>query len=207
MKKYRVNEIFYSVQGEGFYAGTPAVFVRFSGCNLKCPFCDTDFKEYKEMTAEEILAEANKVNYGLSNHMVITGGEPTLQWDMEISKVLRKHYYVAMETNGTNEIQGEVDWITISPKTQWLKNATLHPLCFNEFNCNELKVVVDKETDLASLVALANKFEHDTKFYVQPCDTGYIKLNSEINAKCVEFVKQNPIWKLSLQTQKILKVR
>ena len=75
-KKMRINEIFYSLQGEGSFTGTPAVFIRFSGCNTKCPFCDTQHEEFVEMTEDEILAEVKK---DPANHVVITGGEPTMQ--------------------------------------------------------------------------------------------------------------------------------
>ncbi len=74
----RINEIFYSIQGEGRYTGCPAVFVRFSGCNLQCPFCDTDFKAHKEMTEDEICAYVNRIK-GECKHVIFTGGEPTLQ--------------------------------------------------------------------------------------------------------------------------------
>lgn len=209
MKKYRINEIFYSVQGEGFYAGTPAIFIRFSGCNLKCPFCDTDFKEYKEMTAEEIVAEVEKVNYGRCEHIVVTGGEPTLQWDKHLSFLLRDAgYFVAMETNGTRPIDGKVDWLTISPKAQWLENAMVAPVNFADGVCSEVKVVVDQETSFEKLALIPNHFEGaQPLYYIQPCDTGFIKRNAEIMARCVEFVKMFPEWHISLQQQKILKVR
>ena len=76
MSAMKINEIFYSIRGEGYHTGTPAVFVRFSGCNLRCPFCDTDFHDYKEMTEDEIVAEVCKYPATLC---VITGGEPSLQ--------------------------------------------------------------------------------------------------------------------------------
>lgn len=208
MKRYRINEIFYSVQGEGFYAGTPAVFIRFSGCNLKCPFCDTDFSAIKTMTADEILAEVKEVNYGRCSHLVITGGEPTLQWDKELSKVLRSAgYFVAMETNGTNPVNGKVDFLTISPKTQWVEKAFIATENLAEGVCDEIKVVVDAKTDFEMLARIPSFFNSAPLLYVQPCDIGFVKPNAEIMARCVEFVKMFPSWNISLQTQKILKVR
>ena len=208
MKKYRINEIFYSVQGEGYYAGTPAVFIRFSGCNLKCPFCDTNFKEYKEMTADEIAAEVERVNYGRCEHIVVTGGEPTLQWDKELYGTLdRLGYYIAMETNGTNPVK-DVDWLTISPKIQWLENAAVAIENYVEDIVDEVKVVVDEKTDLEALAQLPQLFTGSSpRFYVQPCDTGFIKRNTEIMARCVEFVKMFPSWQISIQQQKILNVQ
>lgn len=96
----RVNEIFYSLQGEGSYAGTPAVFVRLSGCNLKCPFCDTRHESYREYTDREILQEILK--YSPCRFVVITGGEPCLQLTGELVNLLHEHNcFVAIETNGT----------------------------------------------------------------------------------------------------------
>ena len=77
MAKYKVNEIFYSIQGEGRHAGRAAIFVRFSGCNLKCPFCDTDFKKYDEMGAIDILNKIQLLSPDCK-FVVFTGGEPTL---------------------------------------------------------------------------------------------------------------------------------
>ena len=209
MKRYRINEIFYSIQGEGYYAGTPAVFVRFSGCNLKCPFCDTDFKKFKEMTAKEILDEVNEANYGRTHLIIVTGGEPALQWDKELSDMLRNSgdgYFVSMESNGTQKINGKVDYLTISPKSQWISEAQI--LTENFKLCDELKVVVDENTDFEILRDYPDFFEkEDLICYIQPCDTGFIRRNDEIMARCVEFVKMFPSWYISLQQQKILKIR
>ena len=109
-KTYRINEIFYSLQGEGFYTGTPAVFLRMSGCNRKCDFCDTDHYEYTEMTAEEIVKEIGRYP---SRHLVITGGEPTLQLDSDLLRAIKGlRFYVQIETNGTHAVPVEVDWVT-----------------------------------------------------------------------------------------------
>ena len=122
-KTYRINEIFYSLQGEGFHSGTPAVFVRFSGCNLACPFCDTDFSAYEEMTARQIAerVEALLPEETLSLRspiIVLTGGEPALQVDREL--LIGLHTLLSLpihiETNGTLPLPEEIDWVTCSPK-------------------------------------------------------------------------------------------
>ena len=96
-KTYRINEIFYSLQGEGRYTGRAAVFIRFSGCNLRCPFCDTDFREYREMTLGEIIAKAGQ--WKDCGFVVLTGGEPSLQVDGRLVKALHDAgFYVAIET-------------------------------------------------------------------------------------------------------------
>ena len=111
---YRVNEIFYSLQGEGFYTGTPAVFLRFSGCNRRCAFCDTDFAAYTEMSAEEIVA---KVSEFPARHIVVTGGEPLMQLDDRLVRALKTAgFYIQVETNGSLPAPTGVDWVTCSPK-------------------------------------------------------------------------------------------
>ena len=114
----KVNEIFYSLQGEGFNTGTPAIFVRLSGCNLDCPFCDTDHISGKEMTEGEIIEEVSRYKASL---VVITGGEPALQLTESLVEMLHLlGKTVAVETNGTVELPKNVDWITLSPKDMFL---------------------------------------------------------------------------------------
>ena len=83
----RVNEIFYSIQGEGYYTGTPSVFLRLSGCNLRCTFCDTLHGHYDDLSENEIMQEIEK--YGSVKHIVVTGGEPTLR--LSVSLIERLH--------------------------------------------------------------------------------------------------------------------
>lgn len=192
---YRINEIFYSLQGEGRHAGRAAVFIRFSGCNLKCPFCDTDFSTYKEMTADEICDIIRE--WRDCGFVVLTGGEPTLQLDQALMDALHDEgFTVAMETNGTRELPCYVDWLTVSPKTAYVENGKTAVQ-----SCSELKCVYDGEHEPQTYGIIAEYL------YVQPCDTGNEEKNAEIIAKCVEWVKEHPKWQLSLQQQKILNVR
>lgn len=95
----KINEIFYSLQGEGYHTGTPAIFVRFSGCNLKCDFCDTQHEEGTMMTDEEIITEVKKYP---AVTVVLTGGEPSLWIDDQLIDLLHQAgKYVTIETNGT----------------------------------------------------------------------------------------------------------
>ncbi|MBP5641807.1 MAG: radical SAM protein, partial [Paludibacteraceae bacterium] len=111
---YKVNEIFYSLQGEGLHTGEPAIFIRFSGCNLACPWCDTDHKAFTEMTAEQITS---KCNHYPAQLVVLTGGEPALQADDALIAALHDAgYYIAIETNGTHSLPDDIDWVTCSPK-------------------------------------------------------------------------------------------
>ena len=110
----KINEIFYSLQGEGYHTGTPAVFVRFSGCNLKCSFCDTQHEEGTLMTDDEIIAEVSK--YPAAT-VILTGGEPSL-WidDALVDRLHEAGKYVCIETNGTRPLPASIDWVTCSPK-------------------------------------------------------------------------------------------
>ena len=194
----RVNEIFYSLQGEGYNTGRPAVFLRLSGCNLKCPFCDTDFSKYTDMSEEEIVDAICQLSVDC-HFVVITGGEPTLQnCTLLIDMLHRNRYEVAMESNGTRPAPYNVDWLTISPKIPFVSTDNKY---LDVKRCQELKLVFDGDMEPDTYGVKARHY------YLQPCDTGDPERNAVITDKCIEYVKQHPKWKLSLQTQKILKVR
>jgi len=118
---YKINEVFYTLQGEGAHSGIPAVFVRFSGCNLRCPWCDTEFTSFTPMTADEIVSTALSLyeadTQGRRRMMVLTGGEPSLQVDDALIAALHAAgFYICIETNGTRPLPAGIDWITCSPK-------------------------------------------------------------------------------------------
>ena len=201
MKTYKINEIFYSLQGEGRWAGRAAIFIRFSGCNLKCPFCDTDFKDYKELTAVQIVSNIKAIG-GECDFVVLTGGEPTLQVTEDFVEALHKEgYYVAMETNGTREVPSNIDWITCSPKDWYVETAKTKLT-----KCDEIKIVIDETCGHNVMDAWADIMEAK-EYYIQPCDTGDKDKNANIIKKCVQLIKEDPRWELSLQQQKILNVR
>lgn len=192
MKK--INEIFYSIQGEGFYTGTPAVFVRFSGCNLHCPFCDTRHQEGVMMSDEEIVA---RVALYKARHVVLTGGEPSLFIDEPFVRRLKEAgKYVAIETNGTHPLPAGVDWVTLSPKDGLCEGArTLLE------ECDELKVVYNHQP-------LEPYFKIRARHYfLQPCDVQDEVRNRAIVQAVVEVCLKDPRWRISLQTQKILDIR
>ncbi|MGN0220688.1 MAG: 7-carboxy-7-deazaguanine synthase QueE [Prevotella sp.] len=186
----RVNEIFYSLQGEGFYTGRAAVFVRFSGCNLRCPFCDTSFEDYREMDSEEILQVIRQYP---ARFVVLTGGEPALQVDEEFTACLhRQGYEIAMETNGTRAVPRGIDWLTVSPKISYCTGAALAV-----DRCNELKCLFDGVAPVSTCGIIADHY------YLQPCDVGDVQRNRLIMQQCVEYVCRHPRWRLSLQTHKM----
>ena len=194
----KVNEIFYSIQGEGMNTGRPAVFVRLAGCNLKCPFCDTDFSKSENMTVEQIADEVCKIGYRCG-FAVITGGEPTLQGCTSLIDTLQRNgFEVAMESNGTRPAPYNVNWLTISPKTAYL---TDYAPSIRQLRCDEVKLVFDGVHEPYDYGITAKHY------YLQPCDTGDPAKNEDIIQQCVQYIKNHPQWKLSLQTQKILNVR
>ncbi|MDE5800699.1 MAG: 7-carboxy-7-deazaguanine synthase QueE [Paramuribaculum sp.] len=189
----RVNEIFYSLQGEGFFTGTAAVFIRLSGCNLRCSFCDTDHEAGCEMSAQEI---ADTILPYPTRHAVITGGEPGLQLSDRLVNLLHSlGYFIQVETNGTRELPEGIDWITCSPKYA--------PVVLRRVD--ELKVVYEGKQSLAALMAAKSTIPAK-HLSVQPCHTPDPERNAEILAECIDFVKANPEWRLSLQTHKLLNI-
>lgn len=188
----RINDIFYSLQGEGRHTGRAAIFIRFSGCNLACSFCDTDFSDYREMTDDQIVEEVLKMvpdKDGEYPMIVLTGGEPTLQVDEKLIDLLheRGFHLVAMESNGTKIPPANLDWLTVSPK----KNVMVK-------RCQELKCIYDGEQKVEDYGIEADYY------YLQPCDVGDARKNAEIIERCIEEIKKNPKWMLSLQTHKLI---
>lgn len=208
---YSVKEIFYTLQGEGTHAGRPAVFCRFSGCNLwtgresdrakaVCQFCDTDFvgtdgeRGGKFASASQLAGTIDQLwpeSYPRSKYVVFTGGEPLLQLDETlIASMHAVGFEVAIETNGTLPVPAGVDWVCVSPKV----GATLQVQ-----RGNELKVVIPQSGQ--SLAAYENlAFDH---FYVQPMDGPAQEANTRL---AIETCKRHPKWKLSLQTHKLLHI-
>ena len=186
MKKtdiYRVNEIFMSLQGEGYHTGTPAVFLRFSGCNRRCHFCDTEFAAFTEMTCDEI---ADACAAFKARHLVATGGEPLLQPDEPLIKALKdRGFFIQIETNGSLPVPKGIDWVTCSPKAEpWGIDRT-----------DELKVVYESQ-DVERFVGLFNEKVR----FLQPC--------SGLNTReTIEYIMEHPHWRLSLQTHKLLDIR
>jgi 7-carboxy-7-deazaguanine synthase (Cx14CxxC type) len=209
---YTVKEIFYTLQGEGTHTGRPAVFCRFSGCNLWtgreqdresaiCNFCDTDFvgvgPDGGKFRSPEELADAIAAHWpSLNGHgkrfVVCTGGEPLLQLDEPaIGAIHERGFEIAVETNGTVEPPSGIDWICVSPKagsTTILRRGS------------ELKLVYPQPA------AQPEKFEADDfrQFYLQPMDGPDLERNTQL---ALEYCLAHPQWKLSLQSHKLVGIR
>ncbi len=210
---YFVKEIFYSLQGEGFHAGRPAVFCRFTGCNLwsgkdtdrqsaVCKFCDTDFIGTagpgggKFATGKELVKRIAGLwpvkDDGSSRPFVVcTGGEPLLQMDSELITALhRGNFSVAVETNGTVLPPSGIDWLCVSPKA----GADLAVR-----SGQELKLVFPQAgIDPEQFVSL--DFRH---FFLQPMAGPDLEKNTRL---AVEYILAHPQWRLSLQIHKILQI-
>lgn len=210
---YSVKEIFYTLQGEGANAGRPAVFCRFSGCNLwtglerdrstaVCRFCDTDFVGTdgtaggKYQTAGQLAAMVKSCwpvgQENASPFVVCTGGEPGLQLDDALIAAFHEAgFSVAVETNGTVDLPMAVDWITVSPKAR-------APLRIRKGH--EIKVIWPQAgIDLDELAGFDFKLR-----YLQPLDDANVADNTR---QCVQVCLDKPGWRLSLQTHKLLGIR
>jgi 7-carboxy-7-deazaguanine synthase len=206
---YNVKEIFYTLQGEGFHAGRPAVFCRFTSCNLWtgreedraraiCTFCDTDFVgtngpgggRFRDATALAEAIDNAWPDAGSAHRMVVcTGGEPLLQLDSEVVDALHaRGFYIAVETNGTQPAPAGLDWICVSPKIGAPLKLTAG---------DELKLVYPQAG------GDPEQFEHldFSSFRISPMDGPNIRENT---AAAVEYCLKRPQWRLSLQTHKYL---
>lgn len=194
---YRINEIFYSLQGEGFHTGTPAVFVRFSGCNLRCTFCDTQHQTGKMMSLQEIVDEVN--NYPIAPLLVLTGGEPSLFIDEAFAAELKQKTgkKISIETNGTRLLPINLDWVTFSPKSAF-EGGDIEPCVLT--HCDELKVVYLGQ-DLAQYDGIEAKYR-----FLQPCFVEDLEQRKANMQACVEAVKRHPNWRLSLQIHRVLEI-
>lgn len=192
MLTLNVNEIFYSLQGEGIRAGKASIFIRLQGCNLTCGFCDTEFTSGKSMTVEEIL---NHINKYPCKEIVWTGGEPALQLNNEIVNYFKNEgYYNCIETNGSMKVPSNLDFITLSPK------VAEHILEKNFKKVNEIKYVRHKgHTSLPQTKILADYYFISPEFNGDNYDLENIK-------HCINLIKENPKWQLTLQIHKLLKI-
>ena len=200
MGTYLVKDIFGpTLQGEGAHAGRPCVFLRLARCNLACTWCDTDFapKGATQMTADEIATRLADIDEHGSRLVIVSGGEPTLQWDQPLATTLtRTGFTVHMETNGTRQLKAPVDWLTVSPKPQF--HSDKQELV--KIAASECKVVVDDAVDDDALARFESWYGCDALF-LQPCmDDNY----DHHLARTIELVTRRPWWRLSLQLHKII---
>lgn len=189
-----VHQIFYTLQGEGRNTGRAAVFVRFSGCNLHCPFCDTVHDSFEPMSDEAIVEAVSAFPARL---VVLTGGEPALYVDQHLVEAFHERgFEVAMETNGTRPLAPGIDWITVSPKDD---------------DCGPCDVVVSKAHEVKVVYVGQDVERYRTAieadyYYLQPCDFGDDPRTQQSLNDCVAYCMEHPHWRLSLQTHKMINI-
>ncbi len=197
-RRFRVNEIFYSVQGEGVRAGTANVFLRFSGCNLRCAVethgfdCDTEFASGRTLTGAQMMDEVRRIG-GDCRWVILTGGEPMLHVDQDLVDYLHDcGYRVAIETNGSKPVPDGVDWVSVSPK------VAEHAI--RQRRADEVKYVRAHGQGIPKTVVSADHY------LLSPAFDGH-ELDLRSLSWCIRLVRENPEWRLSLQTHKWWGVR
>jgi len=191
--KLIVNEIFYSLQGEGGRTGEASVFIRLTKCNLACSFCDTDFADGDEMSVDEIL---EAISVYPCKWIIWTGGEPTIQLKDEYLAVFREHgYKQAIETNGTRRVPSLIDYITCSPKQDYETIKNRIPFV------HEIRMPIQAGDPVPDI----SIFPQADNYFLSPVFDAD-KINAENVAYCVDLIKQHPQWRLSLQTHKLIHI-
>ncbi len=203
-KKYRINETFYSLQGEGVRAGTPNVFVRFSGCNMACAKeasekspggfdCDTEFESGVFRTASEILEQVRSLA-PKCRAVIWTGGEPGLQLDADLIHLFKsQEYYQAIETNGSVQLPGGLDWVCVSPK------VAEHALRLEQ--ASEVKYVRNEGMGIPKPRIKADHY------LISPAFGPDGNVPRGTLEWCTLLCKDNPPWRLSVQQHKLWRVR
>lgn len=197
----KINEIFYSLQGEGHHAGYPSVFIRFAGCNLQCPFCDTNHEEGIFMSDDDII---HAVNLYTASWIVLTGGEPAMHIDADFIRMLKRATgkKVAIETNGTIPIPDEIDWVTVSPKVG-ISGSDGDDVAL-EGRADELKVV-DVGQELEPYFSM-KCLKPETLMYLQPCYVDDQRQREANRLRTLRRVLSDPRWTLSVQLHRYLNI-
>jgi 7-carboxy-7-deazaguanine synthase len=192
--KFRVSEIYRAVQGEGNWAGWPCTLVRFQGCNLHCPFCDTeralDPNGGREVTEEELIAEIRSIHHQ-GDIVLVTGGEPMMQNIGDLIAQLKSLGPVHLETNGTLTVPPGFDWVVVSPKGERISEGAIR-------QANEVKWLVDSKKDILALQSFLAEREFEGVVSVQPLS---------LSAQATQIAYQAALdhgWHLSLQTHKLI---
>lgn len=223
-KKYFIKEIFYSLQGEGFYSGVPMVFVRFANCNLNCWFCDTDWRNGKEMTAEEIIKE---IKYLLIReqvkpdfeHILFTGGEPLLQLDDNLLDLIMSEFKnqktVHIETNGTIELPPHLNkfrlYVACSPKVDITYPSVIYERLKGKIN--EFRLIITDERLSEDKIKYLKEYKQfvnlGVNLYLSPM-TVYVNnewvVDDTAFCNCLYLIKQFPFFRLSVQWHKWLEI-
>lgn len=190
-----VNEIFYSLQGEGGRVGEVSIFIRLTQCNLNCDFCDTDFETGLDMTLDEILSEISQYR---CRWIIWTGGEPTLQLTDDILFFFKSRgYKQAIESNGLKPLSSLLDYTVCSPKgNNFTVVKKANP------NVNEIRLPVKVNDKLPDIKELPKA----DFYFLSPVFTSNSHITAENINYCVEMIKEHPEWRLSIQMHKLINI-
>ncbi|MGI9550843.1 MAG: 7-carboxy-7-deazaguanine synthase QueE [Aurantibacter sp.] len=190
-------EEFYTIQGEGFHKGTAAYFIRIGGCDVGCHWCDVKESWNSDLHPPTSIASIVENAASYSDTIVVTGGEP-LMWNMNpLTEALKaKNLQTHIETSGAYELTGTWDWICLSPKKNKLPKSEVHT------RADELKVIVYNGHDLIFAEEQAAQVTENCKLYLQP----EWSVREKVTPMIVDYVMQNPKWRVSLQTHKYLNI-
>ena len=196
---FPIMETFYSIQGEGYYQGHAAFFIRLAGCDVGCVWCDVkeswDAEKHEVRSVDSLLEEVQKTNATI---VIITGGEPLMYDCGPLTEALREAgFKTHLETSAAYPLSGKWDWICVSPKK--FKQALPDVLS----DANELKVIVFNQSDFEWALQHAQKVTNSSLLFLQP----EWSKEKEMLPLITEFIHQNPNWKLSLQIHKYMGVR
>ncbi|MFC2136649.1 7-carboxy-7-deazaguanine synthase QueE [Bacteroidota bacterium] len=191
-------EEFYTLQGEGFHTGKAAYFIRLGGCDVGCEWCDTKFSWISDLhkltKTDDIIINASKYK---SKAVVVTGGEPThYNLNYLCDKLKNNGFETFIETSGAYNLTGKWDWICLSPK------KTLPPINSIFSKANELKVIVQSKADFKWAEENAKKVKNNCLLYLQPEWSRYDTIINDI----AEYIKDNPKWRISLQSHKFMHI-
>ena len=195
---YPVVETFHSVQGEGYWTGVNAYFIRLGGCDVHCPWCDTkeswNARQHQVRSPEDLAVAAKATNPAI---VIITGGEPLMHDLYPLTTAIKQRgMSVHLETSGAHPFSGDFDWVTFSPKQFKLPHPSIYE------RTDELKVVVGEERDLVWAEQQAKLVSAETIKYLQP------EWNRPPSKDLIfNYVLQHPQWRISLQTHKLLQVK
>lgn len=191
-------EEFYTLQGEGFHTGRAAYFIRVGGCDVGCSWCDAKFtwdpKLFPPVPVDRIVENASACR---ARAVVVTGGEPSLYpLDYLCAKLKERDIKTFIETSGAYPLTGQWDWICLSPKPQQPPVNGIH------MKADELKVIVAQRSDTEWAEANALRVKSTCQLFLQPEWSRY----SEVTPWLVEWVKENPQWRVSLQAHKFMRI-
>jgi 7-carboxy-7-deazaguanine synthase len=196
--QYPLMEHFYTIQGEGKYSGRAAYFLRIGGCDVGCVWCDVKESWDKNLHPEtSIDAMLRPILESKTDFVVITGGEPAM-YDLNplVNALHANNIYVAIETSGAYEVMGDIDWFCLSPKKFKMPVDSAYK------SADEFKVVIYHPSDFEWAEKQTALLRHDCELFLQP----EWSKTEQLLPKIIDYVKQNPKWRISLQTHKFMNI-